>query len=122
MFTKFANISHLPQVTENNTPRLMDGFRDYLSYDELWSKSLKRRNLRKKCSDVMAKNPVCRLPGDMVTKAAEWMKSKDVGSDGMNPSMDQTKDKSNTRPGRLPVKTSTGIEDGKDVKFGQDAE
>ena len=40
----------------------------------------------KKCSDLMTENPVCCLPGDMVTIAAEWMKSKDVGRDGMNPS------------------------------------
>jgi CBS domain-containing protein len=34
----------------------------------------------KKCSEVMTKNPVCCLPGDMVTKAAELMKNKNIGS------------------------------------------
>ena len=34
----------------------------------------------KKCSDVMTKNPVCCLPNDMVIKAAELMKSKNIGS------------------------------------------
>ncbi len=34
----------------------------------------------KKCSEVMTQNPVCCLPGDMVTKVAELMKSKDIGS------------------------------------------
>jgi CBS domain-containing protein len=34
----------------------------------------------KKCSEVMTKNPVCCLPTDMVAKAAELMKSKNIGS------------------------------------------
>lgn len=34
----------------------------------------------KKCSEVMTKNPVCCLPDDMVTKAAELMKSENIGS------------------------------------------
>ena len=34
----------------------------------------------KKCNEVMTKNPVCCLPDDMVTKAAELMKSKNIGS------------------------------------------
>ena len=33
----------------------------------------------KKCSEVMTKNPVCCLPDDMVIKAAELMKSEDIG-------------------------------------------
>jgi CBS domain-containing protein len=33
-----------------------------------------------KCSEVMTKNPVCCLPNDLVTKAAELMKSEHVGS------------------------------------------
>ena len=34
----------------------------------------------KKCNEVMTKNPVCCLPDDLVTKAAELMKSEHVGS------------------------------------------
>ena len=34
----------------------------------------------KKCNEVMTKDPVCCLPSDMVAKAAELMKSKDIGS------------------------------------------
>jgi len=34
----------------------------------------------KKCDDVMTKNPVCCLPNDLVAKAAELMKSKNIGS------------------------------------------
>ena len=34
----------------------------------------------KKCNEVMTKNPVCCLPGDLVIKAAELMKSEHVGS------------------------------------------
>ena len=34
----------------------------------------------KKCSEVMTKDPVCCLPNDSVTKAAELMKSENIGS------------------------------------------
>jgi len=34
----------------------------------------------KKCNEVMTKNPVCCVPDDMVTKAAELMKSRNIGS------------------------------------------
>ena len=34
----------------------------------------------KKCSEVMTKNPVCCLPDDLVTKAAQLMKNEHVGS------------------------------------------
>jgi len=34
----------------------------------------------KKCNEVMTKNPVCCLPNDSVAKAAELMKSEDIGS------------------------------------------
>jgi CBS domain-containing protein len=34
----------------------------------------------KKCNEVMTKNPVCCLPNDMVAKAAELMKSENIGS------------------------------------------
>lgn len=34
----------------------------------------------KKCNEVMTKNPVCCLPDDSVAKAAELMKSKNIGS------------------------------------------
>ena len=34
----------------------------------------------KKCNEVMTKNPVCCLPNDMVVKAAELMKSQNIGS------------------------------------------
>jgi CBS domain-containing protein len=34
----------------------------------------------KKCDEVMTKNPVCCLPNDMVVKAAELMKSGNIGS------------------------------------------
>ena len=34
----------------------------------------------KKCSEVMTKNPVCCLPNDSVAKAAELMKSGNIGS------------------------------------------
>ena len=34
----------------------------------------------KKCNEVMTKSPVCCLPGDLVTKAAQLMKSEHVGS------------------------------------------
>jgi CBS domain-containing protein len=34
----------------------------------------------KKCSDVMTRNPVCCLPGDLVVKAARLMQSEDIGS------------------------------------------
>ncbi len=34
----------------------------------------------KTCSEVMTKNPVCCLPTDMVTKAADLMKSENIGS------------------------------------------
>ena len=33
----------------------------------------------KKCNEVMTKNPVCCLPTDLVSKAAELMKSKGIG-------------------------------------------
>jgi len=33
-----------------------------------------------KCNEVMTKNPVCCLPDDLVTKAAQLMKSEHVGS------------------------------------------
>jgi len=33
-----------------------------------------------KCDEVMTKTPVCCLPNDMVVKAAEVMKSKNIGS------------------------------------------
>jgi CBS domain-containing protein len=33
-----------------------------------------------KCSEVMTKDPVCCLPNDLVTKAAQLMKSEHVGS------------------------------------------
>jgi CBS domain-containing protein len=34
----------------------------------------------KKCSEVMTKNPVCCLPNESVTKAAELMKSENIGA------------------------------------------
>jgi len=34
----------------------------------------------KKCNEVMTKNPICCLPNDSVAKAAEMMKSEDIGS------------------------------------------
>ena len=34
----------------------------------------------KKCNEVMTKNPVCCLPNDSVAKAAELMKSGNIGS------------------------------------------
>ena len=34
----------------------------------------------KKCNEVMTKNPACCLPDDLVTKAAQLMKSEHVGS------------------------------------------
>jgi CBS domain-containing protein len=34
----------------------------------------------KKCSEVMTQNPVCCLPTDIVSKAAQLMKAEDVGS------------------------------------------
>jgi len=34
----------------------------------------------KKCNEVMTKDPVCCLPADLVTKAAQLMKSEHVGS------------------------------------------
>ena len=34
----------------------------------------------KKCKDVMTQNPVCCLPTDTVSKAAQMMKDEDVGS------------------------------------------
>ena len=34
----------------------------------------------KKCNEVMTKNPVCCLPGDLVAKAAGLMKSGNIGS------------------------------------------
>jgi CBS domain-containing protein len=34
----------------------------------------------KKCNEVMTKEPVCCLPNDLVTKAAELMKSGQIGS------------------------------------------
>ena len=34
----------------------------------------------KKCSEVMTKNPVCCLPDDLVTKAADLMKNEHIGS------------------------------------------
>ena len=34
----------------------------------------------KKCNEVMTKNPVCCLPSDLVIKAAELMKSENIGS------------------------------------------
>ena len=34
----------------------------------------------KKCNEVMTKNPICCLPNDMVAKAAELMKSGNIGS------------------------------------------
>jgi len=35
--------------------------------------------MMKKCNDVMTKNPVCCLPGDMVTEVAQLMKSDNIG-------------------------------------------
>lgn len=34
----------------------------------------------KKCNEVMTKNPICCLPDDMATKAAELMKKGNIGS------------------------------------------
>jgi CBS domain-containing protein len=34
----------------------------------------------KKCNEVMTKDPVCCMPNDSVAKAAELMKSEDIGS------------------------------------------
>jgi CBS domain-containing protein len=34
----------------------------------------------KKCNEVMTKDPICCLPGDSVARAAELMKSRNVGS------------------------------------------
>ena len=34
----------------------------------------------KKCKEVMTKNPVCCVPDDLVAKAAELMKSENIGS------------------------------------------
>jgi len=34
----------------------------------------------KKCNEVMTKDPVCCLPNDSVAKAAQWMKSENIGS------------------------------------------
>lgn len=34
----------------------------------------------KKCNEVMTQNPVCSLPDDMATQAAELMKSNQIGS------------------------------------------
>src|SRR3990172_2138456 len=34
----------------------------------------------KKCNEVMTKNPVCCLPSDFAAKAAELMKSNNIGS------------------------------------------
>ena len=34
----------------------------------------------KKCSEVMTQNLVCCLPTDTASKAAQWMKTEDVGS------------------------------------------
>jgi CBS domain-containing protein len=34
----------------------------------------------KKCNEVMTKNPICCLPNELVTKAAQLMKSEHVGS------------------------------------------
>src|SRR3990172_8253305 len=34
----------------------------------------------KKCNEVMTKNPVCCLPSDFAAKAAELMKSDNIGS------------------------------------------
>ena len=34
----------------------------------------------KKCNEVMTKNPVCCLPNDMAVKAAQLMKSNNIGS------------------------------------------
>jgi CBS domain-containing protein len=34
----------------------------------------------KKCNEIMTKNPVCCLPNDSVAKAAELMKSENIGS------------------------------------------
>jgi CBS domain-containing protein len=34
----------------------------------------------KKCNEVMTKNPVCCLPTDMVAKAAQLMRSENIGS------------------------------------------
>jgi CBS domain-containing protein len=34
----------------------------------------------KKCSEIMTKDPVCCLPNNLVSKAAELMKSKNIGS------------------------------------------
>jgi CBS domain-containing protein len=36
--------------------------------------------MMKKCNEVMTKNPVCCLPNDSVAKAAELMKSENIGS------------------------------------------
>src|SRR5512147_745865 len=34
----------------------------------------------KKCNEVMTKNPICCLPTDMVSEAAELMKNENIGS------------------------------------------
>jgi CBS domain-containing protein len=34
----------------------------------------------KKCNEVMTKNPICCLPNDMVSAAAELMKNENIGS------------------------------------------
>ena len=34
----------------------------------------------KKCNEIMTKNPVCCLPNDLVSKAADLMKREHVGS------------------------------------------
>jgi CBS domain-containing protein len=36
--------------------------------------------IMKKCNEVMTKNPVCCLPGDMVVKVAQLMQSENIGS------------------------------------------
>jgi CBS domain-containing protein len=40
----------------------------------------RQENIMKKCNEVMTKNPVCCLPGDMVAVAAKLMKSGNIGS------------------------------------------
>jgi CBS domain-containing protein len=39
-----------------------------------------KENFMKKCNEIMTKDPVCCLPNDLVTKAAELMKSEHIGS------------------------------------------
>jgi CBS domain-containing protein len=40
----------------------------------------KKENFMKKCDEVMTKNPICCLPNDTTAKAAQLMKSGNIGS------------------------------------------